>query len=196
MIAVRVTLIATAATRNQRRTEFPGDAPLDAAGERLARQSAMRLQGCERVLIGPTVAARQTAEALGLTGTVAPALADCDYGRWAGGSFEAIAAAEPAAIAAWLADDMAAPHGGESHLELKARVGAFLDHVGATLTGHTMVVAPPAVIRAAIVHAIAGTPQSFWRIDIAPLSRTMLTRSNDQWRLRAVTPIGVQEVEP
>jgi hypothetical protein len=57
-------------------------------------------------------------------------------------------------------------------------------------------VAPPAVIRAAIVHAIAGTPQSFWRIDIAPLSRTMLTRSNDQWRLRAVTPIGVQEVEP
>ena len=195
MIAVRVTLIATAATRNQRRTEFPGDAPLDAAGERLARQSAMRLQGCERVLIGPTVAAQQTAEALGLTGTVAPALADCDYGRWAGASFEAIAAGEPEAIAAWLSDDTVVTHGGESHHQLKARVGAFLDHVGATLTGHTIVVTQPAVIRAAIVHAIAGTPQSFWRIDIAPLSQTILTRSNDHWRLRAITPIGVQEVE-
>jgi broad specificity phosphatase PhoE len=195
MIAVRVTLIATATTRNQRRAEFPADGPLDAAGERLARRSASRVRGGERVLISPTVAARQTAEALGLTGTVAPALADCDYGRWAGTSFDAIAAAEPEAIAAWLGDDTVAPHGGESHHRLKARVGAFLDHVGATLRGHTIVVAQPAVIRAAIVHAIAATPQSFWRIDIAPLSQTKLTRSNDRWRLRAITPIGVQEVE-
>ncbi len=195
MIAVRVTLIATAATRSQRRTEFPADEPLDAAGERLARQSALRVHPAERVLISPTVAARQTAEALGLVGTIAPALAECDHGRWAGASFEAIAAAEPEAIAAWLSDDTAAPHGGESHRQLKERVGAFLDHVGASLTGHTVMVAPPAVIRAAIVHAIAGTAQSFWRIDIAPLSQTMLTRSADRWRLRAITTIGVQEVE-
>jgi broad specificity phosphatase PhoE len=195
MIAVRVTLIATAPTRNQRRTEFPADEPLDAAGERLARQAALRLQGDERVMIGPMVAARQTAEALGLQGTIAPALADGDYGRWAGASFEAVAAAEPEAIAAWHSDDTVAPHGGESHHQIKERVGAFLDHVGATLTGHTIMVAQPAVIRAAIVHAIAGTPQSFWRIDIAPLSQTMLTRSNGRWRLRAITPIDVQEME-
>ncbi len=155
----------------------------------------MRVQASERVLISPMVAARQTAEALGLMGTIVPALADCDYGRWAGAAFEAIAAAEPEAIAAWLADETVAPHGGESHQQLRARVGAFLDHVGATLTGHMIVVTQPAVIRAAIVHAIAGTPQSFWRIDIAPLSQTMLTRSNDRWRLRAITPIDVQEVE-
>jgi broad specificity phosphatase PhoE len=195
MIAVRVTLIATAATRNQRRTEFPADEPLDAAGERLARQAALRLQGDERVMIGPMVAAGQTAEALGLQGTIAPALADCDYGRWAGASLEAVAAAEPEAIAAWLSDDTVAPHGGESHHQIKERVGAFLDHVGATLAGHTIMVAQPVVIRAAIVHAIAGTPQSFWRIDIAPLSQTMLTRSDGRWRLRAITPIGVQEAE-
>jgi broad specificity phosphatase PhoE len=194
MIAVRVTLIATAATGNQRRTEFPADGPLDAAGERLARQSALRVQGSERVLISPMVAARQTAEALGLIGTIAPALADCDYGRWAGRSFEAIAAAEPEAIAAWLTDDTVAPHGGESHQQLKERIGVFLDHVGTGLTGHTIMVTQPAVIRAAIVHAIAGTAQSFWRIDIAPLSQTMLTRSNNQWRLRGIV-LSVQEVE-
>jgi len=195
MIAVRVTLIAAAATASQRRTEFPADEPLDAAGARLARRSALRIKGQDRVLIGPTVAARQTAEALGLAGAIVPALADCDYGRWAGAAFEAVAAAEPEAAAAWLADDTAAPHGGESHRQLKERVGAFLDQVGATLAGHTIMVTQPAVVRAAIVHAIAATPQSFWRIDIAPLSQTMLSRSNDQWRLRAITPAGGQEVE-
>jgi len=195
MIAVRVTLIAAAPTGGQRRTEFPADEPLDAAGARQARRSALRIKGHERVLMGPTVAARQTAELLGLQGTIVPALADCDYGRWARVPFATIAATEPEAIAAWLADDMAAPHGGESHRQLKERVGDFLDHVGTTLAGHTVVVTQPAVVRAAIVHAIAGTAHSFWRIDIAPLSQTMLTRSNDQWRLRAITPAGGQEVE-
>jgi broad specificity phosphatase PhoE len=195
MIAVRVTLIAAAATGNRRRTEFPADAPLDSAGARAARQWATRVRRGERVLISPMIAARQTAEALGLTGAVAPALADCDYGRWAGASLDTIAAAEGEAVAAWLADEAAAPHGGESHRQLRMRVGTFLDHVGATHAGHTIAVTHAAVIRAAIAHAIAGTPQSFWRIDIAPLSQTMLTRSNDQWRLRAITPCDEQEVE-
>jgi broad specificity phosphatase PhoE len=188
MIAVRVTLIAAAATGNRRRTEFPADAPLDSAGARAARQYASRVRRGQRVLISPMIAARQTAEALGLSGEVAPALADCDYGRWAGASLETIAAAEGEAVAAWLSDEAAAPHGGESHRQLRMRVGAFLDQVGATDMGHTIMVTHAAVIRAAIAHAIAGTPQSFWRIDIAPLSQTMLTRSNDQWRLRAITP--------
>jgi len=195
MIAVRVTLIATAGTGSQRRTEFPADEALDAAGAKRARQAALRLQGGERVMIGPMVAARQTAEALGLEGTIQPALAGCDYGRWAGRSLEAVAAAEPEAVAAWLADDTAAPHGGESHHQLKERVGAFLDHVGATLAGRTIMVTEPAVIGAAVVHAIAAPPQSFWRIDIAPLSQTILTRSHDQWRLRAIKTIGVEELE-
>jgi broad specificity phosphatase PhoE len=195
MIAVRVTLIAAAATTNQRQTKFPADTPLDSASARAARQSAPQVLLADRVLISPMIAARQTAEALGLVGEIAPALADCNYGRWAGASLETVAAAEPDAMTAWLADDTAAPHGGESHRQLGARVGAWLDHVGETLAGHTIAVTHGAVVRAAIVHAIGGTPQSFWRIDIAPLSRAMLTRSNDLWRLRAITAIGEQGVE-
>jgi hypothetical protein len=42
------------------------------------------------------------------------------------------------------------------------------------------------VIKAAIVHAIKATPESFWRIDIAPLSRTVLSGTADDWRLRAL----------
>jgi broad specificity phosphatase PhoE len=45
------------------------------------------------------------------------------------------------------------------------------------------VVTHAAVIRAAIVHAIEATPQSFWRIDVAPLSCTLLSGSESRWNL-------------
>jgi broad specificity phosphatase PhoE len=186
MIAVRVTLIAAAATSELRRAAFPGDAPLDRAGSGAALTRAGQVRRGKRVLISPALASRQTAEALGLSGTVEPALADCDYGRWAGLSLEAVGAAEPEALAAWLKDDAAAPHGGESHRQLTARAGQWLDGVGTRLSGHTIAVAHAVVIRAAIVHAIEAGPRSFWRIDIAPLSQTLLTRSHGQWRLRGI----------
>jgi broad specificity phosphatase PhoE len=186
MMAVRVTLVAAAAASELRRAAFPGDAPLDAAGARAAREWKGQVPRGERVLISPAVAARQTAQALGLSGTVEPALEDCAYGRWAGRSLAEVGSAEPAGLAAWLEDETAAPHGGESHRQLRARVGAWLDGVG-VLAGHTIAVTHAAVIRAAIVHAIAAGPRSFWRIDIAPLSRTLLTRSHGQWRLRKIS---------
>lgn len=185
MIAVRVTLIAAAATSTVRRAAFPGDAAMDSGGMRRARLSAGLVAGGKRVLISPAVAARQTAEALGLVGETVPALSDCDYGRWAGRSLEAVGSAEPEALAAWLEDEAAAPHGGESHRQLKARVAQWLDGVAA-LGGHTIAVTHAAVIRAAIVHAIEAGPRSFWRIDIAPLSQTLLTHSHDRWRLRGI----------
>jgi broad specificity phosphatase PhoE len=45
------------------------------------------------------------------------------------------------------------------------------------------VITHAAVIRAAIVHAIEATPQSFWRIDVAPLSCTRLSGTNGRWNL-------------
>ena len=167
MIAVRVTLIATAATRNHGGRNFLAMRHWMPPAKGLPRQSAMRLQGCERVLIGPTVAARRTARSARSRGhrrAGAGGLRLRTLGRWiVRGDCSGRAGGGAAACRR---------HGGTAWRrkppELKARVGAFLDHVGATLTGHTIVVAPPAVIRAAIVHAtIAGTPQSFWRIDIA-----------------------------
>lgn len=187
MIAVRVTLIAVAATSTLRRAAFPADAPLDSAGVRMAGERAGAIRRGGRVLISPAVAARQTAEALGLVGETAAALADCDYGRWAGESLEAVGAAEPAALAAWLEDEAAAPHGGESHRQLRERAGAWLAGAAA-LGGHTIAVTHAAVIRAAVVQAIEAGPRSFWRIDIAPLSQTLLTHSHGQWRLGAIVP--------
>ena len=50
------------------------------------------------------------------------------------------------------------------------------------------------IIRAAIVQAIGAPPQSFWRIDIAPLSITRLSGDDGRWNLsssgRAVLSAG------
>jgi broad specificity phosphatase PhoE len=34
-----------------------------------------------------------------------------------------------------------------------------------------------------MIHAIGAPPQSFWRIDIAPLSITHLSGDNNRWNL-------------
>jgi broad specificity phosphatase PhoE len=121
---------------------------------------------------------------LGLNATVEPPLRDCDYGKWSGQSFDDVCAREPDAVATWLRDTTAAPHGGESLLALMQRVATWL---AGELSQHrqSIVITHAAVIRAAIVHAIEATPQSFWRIDIAPLSCTRLSGNNGRWNLVA-----------
>jgi len=98
-----------------------------------------------------------------------------------------VQAEEPEAFAVWLSDPGAAPHGGDSISALIARVGAWLDSQ-ASISGTVVAVTHASVIRAAIVHAIDADPQSFWRIDIAPLSLTQLGGYSDRWNL---TGIGV-----
>ncbi len=46
-------------------------------------------------------------------------------------------------------------------------------------------VAHPAVIRAAILIALDAPPKSFWRIDIAPVSRTVMHFRGHAWTLRS-----------
>jgi broad specificity phosphatase PhoE len=47
----------------------------------------------------------------------------------------------------------------------------------------SIVVTHAAIIRAAVVQAIDAPPQSFWRIDIAPLSITRLSGDRSRWNL-------------
>lgn len=90
---------------------------------------------------------------------------------------EALPAAD---LELWLTDPAAAPHGGESIVDLTERVAGWLMSV----TSVTVAVTHPALIRAAILTALDIPPKSFWRIDIAPLSRTTLHYRNDRWTLR------------
>jgi broad specificity phosphatase PhoE len=76
------------------------------------------------------------------------------------------------------------PHGGESILSVMQRVAGWLA-VEQTQHRRSIVVTHATIIRSAIVHAIGAPPQSFWRIDIAPLSITRLSGSNGRWNLSA-----------
>ena len=181
-MTARLILVCHASTGAVRAAAFPVDEPLDDKGMARAAALAGRLPKADRFWSSPELRTRQTAEALRLTANVQPALRDCDYGRWVGSTFDGVHAREPEAVAAWLRDPAAAPHGGESILVLLRRVAAWLA-VEQTHHGQSIVVTHPAIIRAAIVQAIEAPPQSFWRTDIAPLSMTRLNGANGRWNL-------------
>jgi broad specificity phosphatase PhoE len=184
-----VTLICHASTVAVREAAFPADEPLDDKGRARAAKLARDLPSANRWLTSPELRTRQTADALQLNAEVQPQLCDCDYGRWSGSTFDDVCAREPEAAAAWLSDPAAVPHGGESILSVMRRVAGWL---AAEQTQHrrSIIVTHATIIRSAIVHAIAAPPQSFWRIDIAPLSITRLSGSNGRWNFVAPAPLG------
>ncbi len=90
----------------------------------------------------------------------------------------------PAELAIWLTDPGRAPHGGETVVDLIGRVRGWMDSLTAQ---HVRIVAVthPAVIRAAMLIVLDAPPKSFWRIDIAPASRTVLHFRGHAWTLRS-----------
>jgi broad specificity phosphatase PhoE len=150
----------------------------------LAATLVSRLPRADWHWSSPELRARQTAEALALNATVQPMLRDCDYGRWTGSTFAAVQTRELDAVNAWLHDLSAAPHGAESILGLMQRVAVWLAEQQVN-HGQSIVVTHTTIIRAAIVHAIEAAPESFLRIDIAPLSVTRLSGTSGRWNLSA-----------
>ena len=179
---VRLTLMSHAMTDAMAAGRFPADEPLNEGGRRQAGAAAgLDLNRATRQLAAPERRARQTAELLGLQAAVEPRLADLDYGRWRG---EALAGVGPQQLEAWRADQAQPPPGGESIVALIDRVARWLDSLTFNAL-RTVAVTHPAVIRAAIVAILDAPPKSFWRIDIAPLSRTVLHFRGQAWTLRS-----------
>src|ERR1700722_7317139 len=163
-MTARLMLICHGSTDAVRAAAFPKDEPLDQYGNIAAPKLAGSLPAVDRCWTGPELRARQTADALGLTANVQPMLRESDYGRWAGKTFDEIVAEEPDAAASWLRDPAAAPHGGESILELMRRVADWLADES-TRHHRSIAVTHPAIVRAAIVVIMAAPAQSFWGVD-------------------------------
>jgi broad specificity phosphatase PhoE len=165
---------------------FGGDGDLDevgaaAAGALAAHDGGRAPLGRDGTwLAAPSRAAVHTARAAGREPSLVAALADCDYGRWAGRSLDEVAAAEPAALHLWLTDPHAAPHGGETLSALGARVAGWLDDCAAG-DGRVVAFAPAAVVRAALVHALRMPPAAFWQLDVAPLAVSRLRHRAGRW---------------
>jgi broad specificity phosphatase PhoE len=180
----RLTMIASGATPGMRKGRFPNDeAPEPRAFERAAALAAS-LRRADRAWTSPALAARGTAQALGLDSAVEPLLAEQDFARWAGKSFEEVQATDPEGMAAWFADPDAAPHGGES-IAAVARRGAALMQRLAGEDGHTIALTHAVPIRAAIVHVLGAPLSSVWKIDIEPLSLTEFRNDGRRWVLHA-----------
>jgi broad specificity phosphatase PhoE len=181
-MTARLTLICHASTDAVRKAAFPADEPLDRHGAADAAALADKLPSADRCWTSPELRTRQTAAALNLKAISLSTLRDCDYGAWKGCRLDEVLARDPKAVATWLRDPAASPHGGESLLSLMQRVAQWLDGEK-TIDRHSILVTHATVIRAAVVHAIEAAPNSFWRINIAPLSVARLSSNDGRWNL-------------
>lgn len=177
---VRLTLVSHAMTDALAAGRFPTDEPLNSLGHRQV-DATTELGNVDAAYCGPEKRTRQTAELLGLRAEVLPQLADLDCGRWRG---DLLGGVRPAELAIWLTDPTQAPHGGEAVVELISRVRRWMASI-ANHRGRLVAVTHPAVIRAVVLVVLDAPPKSFWRIDIAPVSRTVLHYRGHAWTLRS-----------
>ena len=171
-------LVSHAATEAIRLSRFPDDESLNEVGRRDCAKFLPLM--ADRVLCGPERRTVETAEALSADAKPDEGLRDLDIGRWRGSTLDEIA---PLELDAWLTDPTAAPHGGESIVDLVTRVREWQDYLTIGRDS-VLAVTHPAVIRAMIMIALDAPPQAFWRIDIPPLGETRL-HHRVSWTLRS-----------
>ncbi|NKY42241.1 histidine phosphatase family protein [Nocardia cerradoensis] len=173
----RLTLISHGMTAAMRSARFPVDEPIDELPRGAASPAAPR---ADRVLAAPELRASATATLLALCATTEPALGDLDCGVWAGRPMDAL---DPADLMSWMTDPGYRGHGGEAITDLLDRVRDWLDTVVADRC-RIVAITHPAVVRASVLLALAAPPESFWRIDVPPLSATTLHSRGPAWTVR------------
>lgn len=186
-MAQRLILICCGATAAMRRGAFPGDEPVDPRYHARAAALAAHLPRVDRVLASPALRARQTAQVLAPAVREETALADQDFGAWAGRDLSSLHETGPEALGAWLSDPAASPPDGESFAHVYGRAGSFM----AGLLGEgrlTVAVTHPAVIRAAVLATLGAPPACFTRIDVEPLSLAEFRGDGRRWMLRRLAP--------
>jgi broad specificity phosphatase PhoE len=177
--STRLTLICHARTVAQKLSRFPTNEPVENSPFAIGALAA-KFASASRLLCGPELRTRQTAEWFGAAPQVDEALRDCDLGRWHGQAIKDLQVREAEALQAWINDPQAAPHGGESVMQLSERVAAWLTSLQG-VSGHIVAVTHPFVVRAALMQVLQGA--AFNAIDVEPLSMVEL-RFNGIWRLR------------
>lgn len=184
-MATTLLLISIAATASSREGRFPDPAePLDPTGARDAARGALPDRFRIAVHRSPARAAAETAAAMGLATQEQAALADLSHGAWTGRSFADIESAEPGSMERWLADPTQGVPGGEAMEQARRRVGAWLDEVAA-FDGPVCAITHPMIVRAALSHALGLPLRATLAVDVAPLSRTVLS-FNRTWRLQSL----------
>ncbi|WP_333619666.1 histidine phosphatase family protein [Dietzia sp.] len=201
---LRLRIVAHAATEATHAGRFAlDDDGLSRAGRAAASWSGGEPTGlrARRVLCAPERRARETAELLGLAtpqidmgSEFSTAFRDLDLGDWAGRGVGEIALED---LAAWNTEPDYSGHGGESITGHVARVGAALDELGGGAGSARdredlgsdgaedfVLVAHPATLRSAVIHALSAPAAAFFRIDAGPGHELRLHRRGTRWTLR------------
>jgi broad specificity phosphatase PhoE len=91
---------------------------------------------------------------------------------------------DPAAFEAWRVDPSAGAPGGESLDALLERSARWLEEP--TEEHRSVVIADGSFIRAVVVHVLRAGPEAFWRMDVRPLSTTVLSSDGTRWQVRSL----------
>ncbi len=182
-MVVRLTMICCGATEATRRARFPGDEPLEARAVARTPGLADMLGRIDRVWTSPFLRARQTAQAIAPEAETRVELRDQDFGEWAEIAVDLLKEKQPETLAALPNDPEASPPGGESFADVHRRTVPLMNEL-VDFRGHTVAVTHPAVVRAAIVHALGAPLSVFSRVDVEPLSLADFRSDGRRWVLR------------
>jgi probable phosphoglycerate mutase len=162
----------------QKRYAGRTDVPLTEVGVQQAASAAKRLAsaGLGVIVTSPLQRTVQTAQAVAaVTGAAVvtdDGFRETDFGAWEGLTFTEVRERWPAEISAWLADPEVAPPGGESFIDVSARVTAALDRVLAGRAGQTiLIVSHVTPIKMLVAAALLAPPAALYRmhLDVAAL---------------------------
>ncbi|MDO5621979.1 MAG: histidine phosphatase family protein [Paracoccus sp. (in: a-proteobacteria)] len=174
--SARLTIIRHAPPLNEGRLAGRRDVPADVTDTAAFARVAAALPPAQ-MLVSPALRCRMTAEALGLSPTPEERLWEQHFGEWEGIPFADLPNFDMPEDAAGLAAYR--PSGGESFLDMAARVQPVL----AAQRGEVVIVAHAGTAKAAIALVAGASALSF---NVAPLSRTILTRHGPHWAVEAV----------
>jgi probable phosphoglycerate mutase len=154
------------------------DPPLSERGQGQARAAAKHLAligGTEVIIASPLTRARQTAQAvadeLGLEVFIDDDLRECDFGDWDGLTFAEASERAGVALSQWLGNPEMAPPGGESMLQLAARVAEAQRRILFAHSGkNVLIVAHVGSIKMLVREALGAPISTIHRLQLAPAS--------------------------
>ena len=141
------------------------DNPLDDEGRRQADAIAAAIAGVEVVVSSPLQRALQTAEPLGIEVTVDDRWIELDYGDW---EARPVSDISPQQWAKWRADPHFAPPGGESLVQLNARVKEACDElIEMAQDVDVAVFTHVSPIKSSVSWALGAQDEISWRLHVA-----------------------------
>ena len=166
-----------------------GQAQAKAAGERLAAVPKV-----EAIYASPLERTKETAGAIaaarGMKVKLDRGLLEADIGEWTGLDFKTVRKAPEWKTVHRYPSGFRFP-GGESFVEMQARIVAALERLRTAHPGHTIVAVSHAdVIKAAVAHALGTHLDLFQRIVISPCSVTAIAYSDGGPTVMSVNSVG------